>query len=66
MLLQALLDQIGGIGLGEVRLTVAPTNSGALHLYNALGFRIVGEEASYFGEDEPRLVLGLMLAPHPR
>lgn len=56
---RALLERMAEMGFREVRLTVAPTNAGALHLYESIGFRRVGEEGSYFGDDEPRLVLGL-------
>jgi ribosomal protein S18 acetylase RimI-like enzyme len=54
---RALLDGFAAAGIARVRLTVAPTNAGALRLYERLGFAVIDELPDYFGPGEPRLRL---------
>lgn len=57
-------------GAHQVRLAVEPENSGAIHLYETLGFRISGFRPDYFGPEGDRLImtadLGKLDAPPPR
>ena len=57
-------------GARQVRLAVEPENSGAIHLYETLGFRISGFRPDYFGPEGDRLImtadLGKLDAPPPR
>ncbi|AXK38973.1 GNAT family N-acetyltransferase [Crenobacter cavernae] len=57
----ALIAAMRARGATAVQLTVDPGNAGAVALYKTLGFEAVGEEADYFGEGEPRLVMRLAL-----
>jgi len=62
--------RMAGDGAREVRLAVEPENSGAIHLYETLGFRISGFRPDYFGPEGDRLImtadLGKLDAPPPR
>lgn len=49
-------------GASSVKLTVHPGNS-AVTLYRNLGFGVIAEDPSYFGEGEPRLVMERPLDP---
>jgi ribosomal-protein-alanine N-acetyltransferase len=57
-------------GAREVRLAVEPENSGAIHLYETVGFRICGFRPDYFGPEGDRLIMtarpGRLDAPPPR
>ncbi|MCS0025096.1 MULTISPECIES: GNAT family N-acetyltransferase [Vibrio] len=44
----------------SVKLTVDPNNQPALSLYLSLGFKVLKEEAHYFGDEESRLVMELV------
>ena len=44
-------------GAREVRLSVDPDNTTAIHLYETLGFRITGFRPHYFGPDADRLIM---------
>ncbi|PFG58284.1 ribosomal protein S18 acetylase RimI-like enzyme [Vibrio sp. ES.051] len=44
----------------RVKLTVEPNNQPALSLYLSLGFKVLEEEANYFGDEESRLVMELV------
>ena len=57
-LLSALLAALRADGVQRVRLTVHPQNR-ARQLYLRHGFRVIGEDAAYFGTGEPREVLEL-------
>lgn len=53
-------DAVGALaarGAREVRLTVDPANATAAALYARSGFRVVAEEAAYFGPGERRVVM---------
>lgn len=56
-LTEALLAGFSALRTPSVRLTVAPDNHGAVRLYERLGFVVEREEASYFADGEPRLVM---------
>ena len=45
----------------KILLTVDPNNSSACELYLSMGFVTVKEESNYFGDDEPRLVMQLII-----
>lgn len=61
-LFEDLFHTLAGSTVREVRLTVAPDNGDALRLYERLGFRVMHEEADYYGGGERRYV---MTAPVP-
>ncbi|MEZ9128173.1 GNAT family N-acetyltransferase [Vibrio splendidus] len=42
-------------------LAVDPNNSSACELYLSMGFVTIKEEGNYFGDDEPRLVMQLIV-----
>lgn len=56
-LLRAVLHQLQGQGVHQVRLTVAPENRPARALYAGLGFLEEAMLPGYFGPGEDRLVL---------
>ncbi|MFN2442315.1 MAG: GNAT family N-acetyltransferase [Thermoanaerobaculia bacterium] len=60
-LLSVLTDRLTASGITEVSLTVHPDNRAARDLYLGLGFQDRGSEADYFGEGQPRLILGRTL-----
>ncbi|MFA0053945.1 MULTISPECIES: GNAT family N-acetyltransferase [Vibrio] len=45
----------------KVLLTVDPNNASAYALYVSMGFVTIKEESNYFGDDEPRLVMQLIV-----
>ena len=45
----------------KVLLTVDPNNASACALYVSMGFVTIKEESNYFGDDEPRLVMQLIV-----
>ncbi|CAK2601773.1 hypothetical protein VCRA2119O149_1230001 [Vibrio crassostreae] len=45
----------------KLLLTVDPSNSSACELYLSMGFVTIKEESNYFGDDEPRLVMQLII-----
>lgn len=57
-LLTALLDALREKRFETVRLTVHPENP-AVALYRRAGFKKIGQEANYFDESEPRLLMEL-------
>ncbi|WP_354641935.1 GNAT family N-acetyltransferase [Kitasatospora camelliae] len=56
------LVRLAAEGVGEVRLSVEPTNVIALNLYHSLGFGVVEERPGFFGAGNDRLIMGLPLA----
>jgi len=56
-LTHALLDALRQRGYLSALLTVDPGNTGAVRLYQRLGFTVEREEADYFGPGEPRLLM---------
>ncbi|CAH7018951.1 GNAT family N-acetyltransferase [Vibrio chagasii] len=42
-------------------LTVDPNNTSACALYASMGFSTIKQEENYFGDDEPRLVMQLII-----
>jgi ribosomal-protein-alanine N-acetyltransferase len=51
------VQRITADGAREVRLSVDPDNSTAIHLYETLGFRITGFRPHYFGPEADRLIM---------
>ena len=45
----------------KLLLTVDPNNSSACDLYLSMGFVTIKEEINYYGDDEPRLVMQLIV-----
>ncbi|MFS1933928.1 GNAT family N-acetyltransferase [Vibrio splendidus] len=45
----------------KVLLTVDPNNASACALYSSMGFVTIKEEENYFGDDEARLVMQLII-----
>ena len=46
-------------GVARVDLVTHPDNSGALKLYESLGFIVESRKENFFGDGEPRLILVL-------
>jgi [ribosomal protein S18]-alanine N-acetyltransferase len=61
-LTQAVLAAMREKGASSAKLTVHPDN-GAAALYRSLGFEVIAKDPSYFGENDPRLVMALSLSP---
>ncbi|HVK67332.1 MAG TPA: N-acetyltransferase [Polyangium sp.] len=57
-LMHELLAAMKARGTSLAKLTVHPDNR-AVALYRNLGFEVIGEEPHYFGEKDPRWVMGL-------
>ncbi|MCG9638429.1 GNAT family N-acetyltransferase [Vibrio sp. Isolate34] len=45
----------------KLLLTVDPNNASACALYASMGFTMIKQEENYFGDDEPRLVMQLII-----
>ncbi|WP_370422942.1 GNAT family N-acetyltransferase [Streptomyces sp. QH1-20] len=60
-LLRAGLARLTDHGVGEVRLSVEPANHAAIRLYRSFGFTEAGRRDDYFGPDEDRLLMSLLL-----
>jgi len=61
-LMVEVLELLRGMGVREVRLTVAPSNSTAIELYETLGFTADARlYKDYFGPGADRLVMRLAL-----
>ena len=45
----------------ELLLTVDPSNTSACALYASMGFSTIKQEENCFGDDEPRLVMQLII-----
>ena len=45
----------------KLLLTVDPNNNSACELYLSMGFVTIKEESNYFGDDEPRQVMQLIV-----
>ncbi|NOI02068.1 GNAT family N-acetyltransferase [Vibrio kanaloae] len=60
---RSLMEQaIAGADQGsKVMLTVEPNNESACALYASMGFSTIKQEENYFGDDEPRLVMQLII-----
>ena len=56
-LTRAVLDEADATALRELRLTVLPDNTGAIRLYESLGFVSAGVAADFFGRGGGRLVM---------
>jgi [ribosomal protein S18]-alanine N-acetyltransferase len=53
------VSQLHADGADSVLLTVEPENTGAIHIYEAQGFRIAGYDPAYFGPRAGRLIMSL-------
>lgn len=60
-LLQTVLDSFAQAGVGEVKLTVLPANTAAIHLYEKHGFSICKKAEDYFGLGQHRLLMKKVL-----
>ncbi|MFD7234594.1 GNAT family N-acetyltransferase [Streptomyces syringium] len=60
-LLRAGLARLTDHGVGEVRLSVEPANHAAIRLYRSFGFTEAGRRDDYFGPQEDRLLMSLLL-----
>lgn len=58
-LLQEVINRLIGDGAEMVRIAMEPENIAAIHLYETLGFRIIGFRPDYFGPEGDRLIMGL-------
>jgi len=58
-LLQEVISRLIGDGAAMVRIAMEPENIAAIHLYETLGFRIIGFRPDYFGPEGDRLIMGL-------
>jgi ribosomal protein S18 acetylase RimI-like enzyme len=57
-----MIHRLRAEGTRELRLTVAPANQPAVHLYRSLGFTPLGDpHKDYFGPGQDRLLMALAL-----
>jgi ribosomal protein S18 acetylase RimI-like enzyme len=54
-LMRAMLDELGRRAVRRIYLEVEATNAPAIHLYQRLGFRAIGQLPDYYGEGRPGL-----------
>ena len=60
-LVEAALQRLAGHGAEQARLEVRPSNEAARHLYEAVGFDVVGRRENYYRDGEDALLMARQL-----
>lgn len=53
------IEEFKLMGVQKVKLTVEPSNKVAIHIYEQLGFKSIGEQCDFYGPGKDRLLMQL-------